>query len=159
VEIERSEPPPLPWWAMAFLAVAVGVIAAGGAVAFHNLLFLGELSWNYDANLHTAPAPWGFLVILAPMIGAVGVAFIVGTFAPEAKGHGVPEVMEAIYYREGRIRPAVAIVKSIASALSINPRDLVGVITNREISASTRSTAPANSVAFPISTTAPRSRN
>jgi hypothetical protein len=27
-------------------------------------------------------------------------------FAPEAKGHSVPEVMDAIYYREGVIRPA-----------------------------------------------------
>src|SRR5262247_3598124 len=106
---------------MACLAVAVGGIAG-----FHNLLFLGQLSWSYDANLHTAPAPWGVLVILAPMIGAVGVAFIVGTFAPEAKGHGVPEVMEAIYYKEGRIRPAVAVVKSIASALSIGSGGSVG---------------------------------
>src|SRR5262245_3476661 len=118
---------------MAFLAVAVGVIAAGGAVVFRaiifacrSLLFLGERACNHDANLHTAPAPSCFLVILAPMIGAVWVAFIVGTFAPEAKGHGVPEVMEAIYYREGRIRPAVAVVKSIASALSIGSGGSVG---------------------------------
>jgi hypothetical protein len=35
-----------------------------------------------------------------PVLGAVGVAFLVKTFAPEAKGHGVPEVMEAIYWQE-----------------------------------------------------------
>ena len=32
-----------------------------------------------------------------PVIGAVGVAFLVKNFT-EAKGHGVPEVMDAIYY-------------------------------------------------------------
>ncbi len=118
---------------MGVLAVAVGVIAGSGAViframigGFHNVLFLGQLSWSYDANLHTPPVPWGLLVILVPVVGAVGVAFIVGTFAPEAKGHGVPEVMDAIYYHEGRIRPVVAVVKSIASALSIGSGGSVG---------------------------------
>src|SRR5262249_54090215 len=114
-------------------ALAVGVIAGYGAVVFramiggfHNLLFFGELSRIYDANLHTPPSPWGFLVILVPVVGAVGVAFIVGTVAPEAQGHGVPEVMDANYYREGRIRPVVAAVKSIASALSIGSGGSVG---------------------------------
>ena len=123
--MRRPEPPPLAWWAMGILAIAVGVIAGLGAVVFramisgfHNLLFLGQFSFSYDANLHTPAAPWGFLVILVPVVGALGVAFVVGTFAPEAKGHGVPEVMDSIYYREGRIRPVVVVIKSIASALS-----------------------------------------
>ena len=47
-------------------------------------------------------------------------------FAPEAKGHGVPEVMDAIYYREGIIRPIVAVVKSLASAISIGTGAAVG---------------------------------
>ncbi len=127
------EPRPLAWWGMAALAVTVGVIAGFGAVVFramisgfHNLLFLGQLSFTYDANLHTPAAPWGMLVILVPVVGAMGVAFVVGTFAPEAKGHGVPEVMDAIYYRAGRIRPVVVVVKSIASALSIGSGGSVG---------------------------------
>src|SRR5262245_8802185 len=129
----ERDPAPLAWWAMALLVVATGVIAGFGAVvframiaAFHDLGFLGLLSATYDANVHTPPSPWGPFVILVPVIGAVGVAFIVGTFAPEAKGHGVPEVMDAIYYREGRIRPAVAAVKSLASALSIGTGGSVG---------------------------------
>ena len=59
---------------------------------FHNLLFLGQWSFGYDANVHTPPGPWGPFVILVPVLGAAGVAFLVGNFAPEAKGHGVPEV-------------------------------------------------------------------
>jgi len=34
------------------------------------------------------------LVVLVPVVGASGVAFLVKNFAPEAKGHGVPEVMD-----------------------------------------------------------------
>jgi chloride channel protein, CIC family len=131
--MRASEPRSLPWWAMGLLAIAVGVVAGLGAVVFramisgfHNLLFLGQFSFSYDANLHTPAAPWGFLVILVPVVGALGVAFVVGTFAPEAKGHGVPEVMDSIYYRDGRIRPVVVVIKSIASALSIGSGGSVG---------------------------------
>ena len=38
----------------------------------------------------------------------------------------MPEVMDAIFYKEGRIRPAVAIVKSLASALAIGSGSAVG---------------------------------
>jgi CIC family chloride channel protein len=114
-------------------AVLVGIVAGLGAAVFrglialfHNLLFLGQLSAVYDANAHTPPSPWGALVILVPVLGAVGVALLVTTFAPEAKGHGVPEVMDAIYYNGGRIRPIVALIKSLASALSIGSGGAVG---------------------------------
>jgi CIC family chloride channel protein len=60
------------------------------------------------------------------VLGAVGVAFLVSNFAPEAKGHGVPEVMDAIYYHKGVVRPVVALIKSLASALSIGSGGSVG---------------------------------
>lgn len=132
--VDSTTPKPLSIWIMALLAVAVGLIGGFGAVIFrgmiaivHNLLFLGTFSYQYDANIHTpTPAPWGAWIILVPVIGAVGVAFLVKTFAPEAKGHGVPEVMDAVYYGKGAIRPVVAAVKSCASALSIGSGGSVG---------------------------------
>jgi chloride channel protein, CIC family len=115
------------------LAILVGVISGLGAVLFrgliglvHNLLFFGQFTWVYDANAHTPPSPWGVWVILVPVAGALGVAFLVQNFAPEAKGHGVPEVIDAIYYEHGRIRPVVAMVKALASALSIGSGGAVG---------------------------------
>ncbi|WP_339714002.1 chloride channel protein, partial [uncultured Sneathiella sp.] len=118
---------------LCFLAIFIGVIGGIGAwvfrlliAFFHNILFLGQFSLHYDANLHTPTNVWGAGIILVPVIGAVGVAWLVKTFAPEAKGHGVPEVMDAIYYNEGRIRPVVVIVKSLASALSIGSGGAIG---------------------------------
>jgi len=115
------------------LSVLIGVIAGLGAAIFrgliaifHNLLFSGRFSLSYNANMHTLPSPWGPYIILVPVIGAFGVAFLVKNFAPEAKGHGVPEVMDAIYYNKGIIRPVVALIKSIASALSIGSGGSVG---------------------------------
>ena len=81
---------------------------------------------GYDANLFTPPSPWGADVILVPVVGAIAVTFLVSRFAPEAKGHGVPEVMDAIYYRGGVIRPIVAVVKSLASAIAIGSGSSVG---------------------------------
>ena len=115
------------------LSILVGVVAGLGAVAFraliglvHNLLFLGKLSSAYDANTHTPPSPWGPFVIFVPVAGALGVAFLVKNFAPEAKGHGVPEVMDAVYHRKGIIRPVVSVVKALASALSIGSGASIG---------------------------------
>jgi chloride channel protein, CIC family len=64
--------------------------------------------------------------VLVPVIGGLAVTFLVSKFAPEARGHGVPEVMDAIFYREGKIRPVVTAVKSLASALSIGTGATVG---------------------------------
>lgn len=115
------------------VGIAIGLVGGVGAwvfrmliAFFHNLFFFGTLSVSYDANLHTAPSLWGPGVILVPVIGAVLVAWIVQTFAPEAKGHGVPEVIDAIYYRDGRIRPMVVVAKSLASGLSIGTGGSVG---------------------------------
>ena len=118
---------------MMLMAIATGVVAGVGAWGFrmliglvHNVMFLGKFSFAYDANVHTPPSPWGIGVMLVPVVGAVAVAWLVKNFAPEAKGHGVPEVMDAIHYNEGRIRPQVAIVKSLASAISIGSGGSVG---------------------------------
>ena len=128
-----SDARPLPLVYVCVLALFVGVVGGIGAAVFrgliafvHNLLFLGQLSVLYDSSIFTAPSPWGAWVILVPVIGAAGVTFIVTTFAPEAKGHGVPEVMDAIYYNRGIIRPVVAVAKSLASALAIGSGAAVG---------------------------------
>jgi chloride channel protein, CIC family len=118
---------------LSLLAVVVGLIAGFGAVLFraligfiHNVAFLGSFSTSYDASLFTPPGPWGAFIIIVPIFGGLLVTFLVTNFAPEARGHGVPEVMDAIYYKEGVIRPVVAVVKSLASALSIGTGAAVG---------------------------------
>ncbi len=118
---------------LSILALVVGIVTGFGAVVFrdligliHNLLFLGQFVMRYDANLFTPPSPWGAGIILVPVLGGLAVTFLVSTFAPEAKGHGVPEVMDAIYYKGGVIRPVVAVVKSLASAIAIGSGAAVG---------------------------------
>src|SRR6185312_16247612 len=118
---------------LSLLAIVVGVVTGFGAVVFrdliglvHNVTFLGVFSFDHEANVFTPPSPWGALIILVPIVGGQIVTFLTTTFAPEARGHGVPEVMDAIYYKDGLIRPVVAVIKSLASALSIGTGAAVG---------------------------------
>jgi len=125
--------PPIGLFRLSLVAIFVGIVTGFGAIAFrgligfiHNLLFLGHFSFFYDANAYTPPSPCGAFVILVPVLGALVVTLLVTKFAPEARGHGVPEVMDAVYYAEGRIRPIVAAVKSLASAVAIGSGSAVG---------------------------------
>jgi chloride channel protein, CIC family len=118
---------------LSLLAVLVGVVTGFGAVLFrelvgliHNVLYYGHLSAIYDANIYDQPSSWGPGIILVPVIGGLGVVLLVSKFAPEARGHGVPEVMDAIFYRDGKIRPVVAAIKALASGLSIGSGAAVG---------------------------------
>lgn len=128
-----DDAPPLRLLSLSLLALITGAVAGLGAVVFrkligfvHNILFLGHFSFAYDALKFTPTDPWGPLVVLVPVIGAVAVTWLVSNFAPEAKGHGVPEVMDAIYYKRGMIRPVVALIKSVASAIALGSGAAVG---------------------------------
>ena len=118
---------------LSLLALIVGAVTGVGAAglrtliaAIHNGLFVGKFAWAYDATIPTPASVWGPFVILSPIIGGLVCVYLVRHFAPEAKGHGVPEVMSAIFYNNGKIRPIVVVIKSLASALSIGSGASVG---------------------------------
>jgi len=118
---------------LCLLALAVGIFTGIGAVALraligliHNFMINGVFKVAYDANILEGPSRWGNWVILSPILGGLVVVYLVERFAPEAKGHGVPEVMDAIFYKRGNIRGVVAVIKSLASALSIGSGASVG---------------------------------
>jgi len=105
----------------------VGAVALRALIGFfHNALYNGTFSIWYNANVSEGPSRFGDWVFLSPILGGLVVVFLVQRFAPEAKGHGVPEVMDAIFYKHGNIRGQVAVIKSVASALSIGSGAAVG---------------------------------
>jgi len=109
------------------VGTGVGAVALRGLIGFiHNFSYNGTLSFIYDANILEGPSRFGGFLLLSPIIGGVIVVFLVQRYAPEAKGHGVPEVMDSIYYGGGNIRWQVAVIKSLASALSIGTGASVG---------------------------------
>lgn len=116
------------------LALLVGAGAGLGAIAFRWLIktFTLALSGHpdYAAAGHAANphVPWlgRWFVLLAPVVAGLLYGPLVQRFAREARGHGVPEVMYAVARRGGRIAPQVALVKSLASALTIGGGGSVG---------------------------------
>jgi CIC family chloride channel protein len=106
-------------------ALIVGIGAGVGAVFFRYLI--NAVSWiGYDW-FPRVTAGWGkSYVVIIPALGGMLVGPLVYFFAREAKGHGVPEVMEAVALKGGRIRPRVAVIKSLASAICIGSGGSVG---------------------------------
>ncbi|WP_198410560.1 chloride channel protein [Cryobacterium sp. TMT2-18-3] len=91
-------------------------------MAAATVIFTGTA--DYAATQGHPAHPWlpwlgGAFVIFAPVVGGLLYGPLVNRFAPEARGHGVPEVMYAVTKRGGRIPGKVAIVKSLASAITI----------------------------------------
>ena len=118
---------------LALLGAFTGVLAGGCAVIFrymiaffHNLAFRGTVSLHYDALAHADPSPWGVGIILIPLAGALLVAFLVRNFAPGARSHGVPQIMYSIYYREAKIHPVLALIKSLSASISIGTGASIG---------------------------------
>jgi CIC family chloride channel protein len=119
---------------MLALSLLVGAGAGLGAVAFRYMIlgftyvFTGHR--DYSAAGHASnpllPGLGIWFVVLAPVVGGLIYGPLVSRFAPEARGHGVPEVMLAVNRLGGRMRPQVPIVKSLASALCIGSGGSVG---------------------------------
>jgi CIC family chloride channel protein len=106
-------------------ALVVGVGAGLGAVVFRRLIAaMQTLAYDGLGGLLDGIAPFHLLII--PAVGGALYGPMIYRFAREAKGHGVPEVMEAVALRGGRIRPRVAIIKSLASSICIGTGGSVG---------------------------------
>jgi chloride channel protein, CIC family len=115
------------------LALLTGAGAGAGAVAFRYMiegftyLFTGHDDYSLVGNLgNPLLGVGGWFVVLAPVVGGLVYGPLVSRFAPEARGHGVPEVMYAVNQLGGRMRPQVPVVKSLASALCIGAGGSVG---------------------------------
>jgi CIC family chloride channel protein len=107
------------------LAVIVGTGTGFGAIIFICLIEQArELFFGYSAEalsslVETGEEGFKWWIIAIPAIGGLIGGPIIYYFAKEAKGHGVPEVMDAVARKGGIIRPRVAAIKALASAICI----------------------------------------
>ncbi|MBN1390028.1 MAG: chloride channel protein [Candidatus Thermoplasmatota archaeon] len=104
------------------IAAVVGILAAFAAIALFYLIDFFREVFLVEGGYGTLDNPFPLLiplVLLAPAVGGLLVGLLVRFAAREAKGHGVPEVMESVAVRGGKIRPRVVWVKGLATALTI----------------------------------------
>ncbi|MCB1185250.1 chloride channel protein [bacterium] len=113
---------------MVLLAVVVGLLGGLCAVGFRKFIALVQhTAWQMPAfTLDGIREHAAWQVILVPAVGGLLVGLITRFFAREAKGHGVPEVMEAVMLRGGRIRARVVAAKLVASGVCIGTGGSVG---------------------------------
>ena len=109
------------------VAVIIGLLGGYGAVVIQFAIkMFKSLLWQGNISLEAISAiPW-YWKIAIPTAGGIVVGLIIRFVAQEAKGHGVPEVMEAIALKNGVIRPRVVIAKLFASAFYIASGGSVG---------------------------------
>jgi len=108
---------------LSVLAIGIGVVSSYVALwllrligLFTNLFYFHR--WRTDL-VSPAGNSLGAWAILVP----VGGAFIIGLMArfgsERIRGHGIPEAIEAILMKGGKVEPRVAILKPLSSAISI----------------------------------------
>lgn len=116
------------------MSILVGVGAGLGAVIFRYMIegltriLTGHEDYSGAGRVPNPHVPWlgPWFVLLTPVVAGLLYGPLVNRFAREARGHGVPEVMLAVARNGGRIRPQVAGVKALASALCIGGGGSVG---------------------------------
>ena len=102
------------------LAVIVGIGGGLISVVFYGMI---EHATRWATGISRllsgaqGPASWATAIVAAS--GGLIVGGMTHYWAREAKGHGVPQVMEAVALRGGRMRPRVVLVKALASTVTI----------------------------------------
>ncbi|MBC8355608.1 MAG: chloride channel protein [Planctomycetes bacterium] len=114
-------------WLTIALSCLIGVAAGCGAAAF--TLFIesaSDLTVRPTLDRISQHPWWNVVLLFVPALGLLLVSWFTRRFAPEAQGHGVPEVIVAVARHDGVIRPRVSIVKILASAVCIGTGGSVG---------------------------------
>ena len=119
---------------LTLMGAAVGVAVGYGAIGFRELITaVAQLGWGNVTGIEdqsllvlVMAAPlWSKLLI--PTAGGLIVGLIISFIARETKGHGVPEVIEAIVLRDGRMSSRNVVANALASGICIGSGGSVGV--------------------------------
>jgi len=110
------------------IASVIGIVGGFGAVGFRVLIELIQavaIGGN-DNILETVSALSWYKKLMLPSVGGLIIGPLIYFLGRETKGHGVPEVMEAVALRGGRIRSRVMFLKAFVSAVTIGTGGSVG---------------------------------
>src|SRR5699024_6184734 len=109
---------------ISFLALLVGLLAALLAFALlrligliTNLVFYQQVATELVAP-GAAAHPW-WLIVGAPVLGGLVVGFMARYGSQQIRGHGMPEAIESMLREGSKIKPRVAALKPLSSALTI----------------------------------------
>lgn len=105
------------------LAAVLGAVSSVLAWALLELIALATNLFYYQRFSFVEVEPsghhMGWWVAFIPVIGGLIVGLIARFGSPKVRGHGMPEAVEVIVFQRGRVQPRVAILKPLATAISI----------------------------------------
>ncbi|TKC55565.1 chloride channel protein [Pedobacter hiemivivus] len=101
------------------VALLISIIAKGLVLLINlvtNICFYGnfDFSFNSPANNHL-----GLWVIILPALGGILVGLMALFGSKAIRGHGIPEAMEQVLVNQSKIKPSIAFLKPISSAIAI----------------------------------------
>ena len=83
---------------------------------FTNLFFFQTLSTAFVSPAANTLGAW---VIAVPVVGGLVIGLIARYGAEQIRGHGIPEAIEAIPFKNSTMSPQVALLKPLASGIAI----------------------------------------
>jgi H+/Cl- antiporter ClcA len=108
---------------ISLIALAIGAMSTAAARVllllirfFTDLFFYQRFSVaDLSPALHTM-GPW---VIAVPALGGLVIGLIARYGTEQVRGHGIPEAIEAILFKNSAMSPKVAVLKPLASGIAI----------------------------------------
>ena len=102
------------------IGALIGALTAVGAIAFAWMLEnIAHWTEHLQGVFQGSDGSGLLLLPLIPMAGALATGLLVYRYAREAGGHGVPQVLDAIVRRNGKISARTGVVKVIASICTV----------------------------------------
>ena len=108
---------------MSLLAALLGAVSAVLAWALLEMIALCTNLFYFRTWSFADRDPWQagrhWWLILMPVLGGLIVGLIARYLSPKVRGHGMPEAIETVVFKGGRVQPRVAVLKPVATAIAI----------------------------------------
>jgi H+/Cl- antiporter ClcA len=105
------------------LAAVLGAISTLAAWALLRLIAIATNAFYFQrfsfADVEPATRGVHWWMALMPIAGGLIVGLIARYGSPKVRGHGMPEAVEVVVFNGGRVQPRVALLKPLATAISI----------------------------------------
>lgn len=111
---------------MLFISGLAAILGVAGAILAWVLLGLIRFATNIFyyhrlsfADVSPANNTLGWMAAFAPILGGLLIGVIARYGSEKIRGHGMPEAIEAIIFKGGKVPPRIAVLKPIATAIAI----------------------------------------
>ena len=105
------------------LAAVLGAVSAVLAWALLEMIALCTNLFYFHTWSFADRDPWQagrhWWLMLMPVVGGLIVGLIARYLSPKVRGHGMPEAIETVVFKDGRVQPRVAVLKPVATAIAI----------------------------------------